>query len=816
MKMKKHSLHLYATIVLLMSFIGIIPLATSTIFAEEMNTEKTKDTKLAVPQNVRVEDGFIVWDEVENAYGYTLKTTVNGNEIMQTCYENKVEINRFFYERQNNYSRLIDFGNYDFMVCAFDESNVSTEYSAPVTVSYTATFTIPTNVRLTESQNGIQFDEVEGAVRYNYRIFNDDADRSLYTQSSSNSNLIIPYTNKNINYWISVQAMDRDYHVSEWTEPIAISISVTENLEAPKNLHLDETGENILWDAVEGADYYYVYFNFKSSDGSTVAVNDYQTTEARYDNWKSIMCPFSDGNVEIYVNAHSMNGYGSSSSSDPITASFKLQRDESIPVPESLRFEDGRFQWDTADCTRYWMRIWINEYLWKPWNVRQNYNYHIGNELPAGSYEVELFIIDENNNYNSQSYSVTLNTIPDETVWTPKIYYKFTTLLWDWDRLRHDKTSSFWIRLKNEKTNDVVILKDSWSEYFYGLTDLSNGEYAVDVCVYEYNDKLGNWSEPLHISKHDNGLFDKENESSTDVELPPEAENVPEEDRITSITINPAFNMKHKNDNNVEIDLSKIKIKAKEVYDEDGLKRASEALGETISGNKHYNLMDLTLLYKEEDFSNSYEGLVQVIIPLPKGHRDKTFSCYRLTEINGKMTKEVIPGEQTADSYIIYLEHFSEYALVADGGEESHTHAFSDEWKSDGNNHWKECQCGIKSEETTHSFGDWNIIREATINEEGTKERSCTICNFKQTENIPKIANSNNDNTNGDINNTDDIDDNVNDDIKPEQPYGQGSPNTGDYTPIKLYMMLIIITGFTCLAYFKIYKKNGRNNYQNR
>jgi len=177
--------------------------------------------------------------------------------------------------------------------------------------------------------------------------------------------------------------------------------------------------------------------------------------------------------------------------------------------------------------------------------------------------------------------------------------------------------------------------------------------------------------------------------------------------------------------------------------------------------------MDLTLLYKEEDFSNSYEGLVQVIIPLPKGHRDKTFSCYRLTEINGKMTKEVIPGEQTADSYIIYLEHFSEYALVADGGEESHTHAFSDEWKSDGNNHWKECQCGIKSEETTHSFGDWNIIREATINEEGTKERSCTICNFKQTENIPKIANSNNDNTNGDINNTDDIDDNVNDDIKP-------------------------------------------------
>lgn len=164
----------------------------------------------------------------------------------------------------------------------------------------------------------------------------------------------------------------------------------------------------------------------------------------------------------------------------------------------------------------------------------------------------------------------------------------------------------------------------------------------------------------------DSDLFVKENEVSTEIEVPTEAADIPESDRITSITINPAFNMKNKNDNDVELDLSKIKIKAEEIYDKEGLKRAEEALGETIKGNKHYNLLDLTLLYNGEDFSNGYEGLVKVIIPLPNGHRDKNFSCFRLTEVDGKTVKEVIPGEQTEDSYIIYLEHFSLYALVAD------------------------------------------------------------------------------------------------------------------------------------------------------
>lgn len=169
-------------------------------------------------------------------------------------------------------------------------------------------------------------------------------------------------------------------------------------------------------------------------------------------------------------------------------------------------------------------------------------------------------------------------------------------------------------------------------------------------------------------SSNTDETFYEENEVTGAVESSPDAAGVPAGDRITSITINPAFNLKNKNGDNVELDLSKIKIKAKEIYDEESLKRVEEALGMDIAGNTHYNLLDLTLLYNGEDYSNGYEGLVKVIIPLPSGHRDKSFSCYRMTEVNGKMVKEAIPGTQTEDSYIIYLEHFSLYALVADGG----------------------------------------------------------------------------------------------------------------------------------------------------
>ena len=51
---------------------------------------------------------------------------------------------------------------------------------------------------------------------------------------------------------------------------------------------------------------------------------------------------------------------------------------------------------------------------------------------------------------------------------------------------------------------------------------------------------------------------------------------------------------------------------------------------------------------------------------------------------------------------------------------------FGEEWKFDAENHWHECECGLKNEEGAHSFGEWT---------EGEAERTrvCSVCAYVET-----------------------------------------------------------------------------------
>ncbi len=67
-----------------------------------------------------------------------------------------------------------------------------------------------------------------------------------------------------------------------------------------------------------------------------------------------------------------------------------------------------------------------------------------------------------------------------------------------------------------------------------------------------------------------------------------------------------------------------------------------------------------------------------------------------------------------------------------------HVHSYGSDWESDATGHWHGCSCGDKSEEAAHSFGEWTVTKEATESEDGVKERSCSVCQYKETEVIPK------------------------------------------------------------------------------
>ena len=131
---------------------------------------------------------------------------------------------------------------------------------------------------------------------------------------------------------------------------------------------------------------------------------------------------------------------------------------------------------------------------------------------------------------------------------------------------------------------------------------------------------------------------------------------------------------------------------------------------------------------------------------------DLTVQRYHL--FNGSLMTEARENytvEIRARSCIIVGEFPNEYVtspgewgdwatLEGSGGGEGptppHEHSFGG-WKNNGTQHWKECSCGEKSEESPHNFGDWTETKPATTTEEGLKERTCSVCEYTQEETIP-------------------------------------------------------------------------------
>ena len=85
---------------------------------------------------------------------------------------------------------------------------------------------------------------------------------------------------------------------------------------------------------------------------------------------------------------------------------------------------------------------------------------------------------------------------------------------------------------------------------------------------------------------------------------------------------------------------------------------------------------------------------------------------------------------------------FALTAIVLGGcktGNEMHEHDFASEWTNDASYHWHTAICEHADEvsgKTAHSFGHWTLIKDATETEKGSRERVCTVCGYKVTEEI--------------------------------------------------------------------------------
>lgn len=93
--------------------------------------------------------------------------------------------------------------------------------------------------------------------------------------------------------------------------------------------------------------------------------------------------------------------------------------------------------------------------------------------------------------------------------------------------------------------------------------------------------------------------------------------------------------------------------------------------------------------------------------------------------------------------YTVKVTAYSEVTEKASSATESvELPAFEHDYdyEYDENTHWQVCDVNEETtEKEAHVFGDWEITDEATIEEEGEKERSCDICGYVETETIPAL-----------------------------------------------------------------------------
>ena len=101
-------------------------------------------------------------------------------------------------------------------------------------------------------------------------------------------------------------------------------------------------------------------------------------------------------------------------------------------------------------------------------------------------------------------------------------------------------------------------------------------------------------------------------------------------------------------------------------------------------------------------------------------------------------------SDSMATEYEDEICKFCGYVMNFATGHIIHT-ANKEKLYSDNTQHWYKCNgCEEKVEIENHTFGEWEVVLEATETAEGKKVRTCAICSYEDEKNIPTLDLSDN------------------------------------------------------------------------
>ena len=96
------------------------------------------------------------------------------------------------------------------------------------------------------------------------------------------------------------------------------------------------------------------------------------------------------------------------------------------------------------------------------------------------------------------------------------------------------------------------------------------------------------------------------------------------------------------------------------------------------------------------------------------------------------------PGETNmgiSKASCLYCDY--EYEVFVKGPD--HTHNYSESYSKDLQYHWNECSCGDVQNKQGHTFSEWKILVNPTVDSTGIMEQNCSICNYINRVEIPKL-----------------------------------------------------------------------------
>ena len=102
--------------------------------------------------------------------------------------------------------------------------------------------------------------------------------------------------------------------------------------------------------------------------------------------------------------------------------------------------------------------------------------------------------------------------------------------------------------------------------------------------------------------------------------------------------------------------------------------------------------------------------------------------------------------------------------------------------KHDATHHWDECACKDVQNKELHKYGDWTVTKEATEQEAGEKEHTCTVCGYTEKAEIEKLPATTEPMKPGT-------------DTKPDTKPGKDNPATGDNSHMALWFALLLVSG---------------------